>query len=181
MSEYEPISFWKETGKTYINYYIHNHVYQRQEFVLLEYLKNLQFKSVLELGCGFGRLTNLLMDTFDIDTYVGLDVSPDQLSHIKPRKNLILQNSDILSFETNMKFDLVLSAEVLMHQLPSDMEAIVAKMKSWSKKHIINIDYYTNIKEELANFNFMHDYPKLYGKHKSIQIDRQALFHYSME
>jgi len=174
---YEPIQFWTEQGKTYLSEYRHDDVYKRQEYVLIEYLKNLEFKSVLELGCGFGRLTNLLLATFPIDVYVGLDVSPDQLSHIKPRRNLMLMNTDILKFSTDMKFDLVLSAEVLMHQPPSDIQAIVDKMKSWSKKHIINIDYYKEEKEELVPYSFKHDYPALYTNARMIQIAEQALFH----
>lgn len=178
MSEYDPVLYWREEGKTYIDHYEHNGVYQKQEKILLNYLKNLQFRSVLELGCGFGRLTNLIMDNFDIDDYVALDVSPDQLSHLKPRKNLQRVNGDIMTFNPSRKFDLILSAEVLMHQLPSHISSIIAKMKLMSNKHIINIDYFCEEDVELADFNFKHNYIALYGKSTVIQIDRQALFHH---
>ena len=186
MNDYNPIPYWREAGKTYYQDFKNNDVYFNQEVKLLEYLgdvapnKSPAFESVLELGCGFGRITKVITDTFIIGEYVAVDVSPEQLSHVKVDEevNLKLIESDIRSFTSRRKFDLVIAVEVLMHQLPSEVESIIAKMKSLSKKHVMSLDYYCEENVELAPHNFNHDYPSLYGPNVTMKrIGEQALFH----
>jgi len=179
LNSYDPIEYWKEAGKTYYQDFKYNENYDRQETELVEYLYNIKFDSVLELGCGFGRITELIYYRFHPKTYVAVDVSKEQLSHIKiPR--VVKIESDIESFKTNEKFDLVIAVEVLMHQLPDKVQSIVDKMKSLSKKHVISIDY-TGTAEGLEPHNFKHLYPLLYKNVKVKEIGQQCLFHYELE
>ena len=57
-----------------------------QEEVLIAHLNNISgsFKSVLELGCGFGRITQLLLTNYNsIIEYLAIDISPDQIDNAK--------------------------------------------------------------------------------------------------
>ena len=57
-----------------------------QEEFLLEHLNGLSgsFQTVLELGCGFGRITKLLLTNSDnITEYLAVDISPDQIENAK--------------------------------------------------------------------------------------------------
>ena len=60
-----------------------------QNRILFDYLKNIlssssSFSTVLEVDCGFGRITKLLLSNFpSILEYIGIDLSPDQIENAK--------------------------------------------------------------------------------------------------
>ena len=57
-----------------------------QEEFLLSHLNGISgsFKSVLELGCGFGRITKLLLTNYNnITEYLAVDISSDQIENAK--------------------------------------------------------------------------------------------------
>jgi trans-aconitate methyltransferase len=178
LQQYNPPQYWQESGKTYYDKFQYNSEYQEQEKQLIDYLSHLKFNSVLELGAGFGRITNLIDREFKPSKYVVVDISEDQLNHITI-PNIIKITSDISKFDTDQKFDLVIAVEVLMHQLPDKVQSIVDNMKRWSKKHVISLDY-DGPSEGLAEHNFSHDYHRLYGELKGmIPLDKQSLYHWS--
>jgi SAM-dependent methyltransferase len=200
--KYDPVTFWLEMGgKRYKSLYVHDWMYQMQEAMLIDYLKTIDFHSVLEVGCGFGRITKLLLENFDILDYVAVDMSPDQVwaarEYIKgtphaddvafvkgdfssrntrmptyvrkPTRAEKKENPKVVAVSTDelVKFDLVISVEMLMHVLPRDIKYVIRKMMSVSKKHIVNVDWYQDPSElvgkDIAPINFVHDYLKLYG------------------
>jgi len=165
--------------------------------MLSEYLKNIspKFKSVLEVGCGFGRITKLILSNHpDVQRYTAVDLSPDQIfnaeqyvrSGIDSEKlndiDLSFRVSDIKSLELSEKFDLVLAAEVLLHILPSEIKGVMAKLVNLSNRDIITIDYYQEKMTRLAPHNFLHQYGKIYdeippvAKVKRLQIKKTGIF-----
>jgi SAM-dependent methyltransferase len=151
--------------------------------VLLEYLKNIspKFRSVLEVGCGFGRITKLIISNHpDIQRYVAVDLSPDQIlnaeqyvrsgtdKNIASSKGLCFTVSDIKSLDLSDKYDLVLAVEVLLHILPSEIKGVMTKLVNLSNRQIINLDYYQDIMTTLAPHNFLHQYRKIYEEIPSI-------------
>ena len=179
---YKPVSYWKEQGKTYYQNFTYTPQFASQEYSLMNLLDTLDFRSVLELGCGFGRITRLISKDFPlIEDYVAVDISVDQLLNaveICP-DNIYFAHEDINEYEPGMKFDLVIAVEVLMHQLPSKVSRLVDKMIEWSNKYVVSVDYYDpNANNfELEPHNFMHDYPSLYDN-KAIRwpIGNQSIF-----
>ena len=152
---YNPAEYWHERGKVYKQNFRYNKDFVLQEEVLISYLSNNLFTAsdltypVLELGCGYGRITKLLLNKFHkmVKEYLAVDLSPHQIENAKeyvyPNDNKITFSvSDIQSLDTNKKYDLVILSEVLLHVLPSDIEIIIKKVISLSNKHIINIDWY---------------------------------------
>ena len=98
------------------------------------------------------------------------------------------------------EYDLVILSEVLLHILPSDIDTIIKKLLTLSKKHIINIDWYEDHSpKSQASHNFIHQYEALYKKYtepskttiKRIPIKRkkfmgtldtkQSIFHVILE
>ena len=74
--------------------------------------------------------------------------------------------SDIQSLNLDKKYDLVILSEVLLHILPSEIDSIIKKLLSLSKKNIINIDWYEdNPPRKLAPHNFIHLYETIYKKY----------------
>jgi len=149
---YSPFDYWKERGKIYKKNFHYDKYKILQEEFLLDHLDSLNnFHSVLELGCGFGRITKLSLTRYsEIQEYLALDLSPQQRENAKTyldsisflHKGLEFQVSNIQSFKSEKKYDLVILSEVLMHILPSEIDSVIGKLVSLSNKHIINIDWF---------------------------------------
>ena len=192
---YNPSEYWRERGKVYKKNFRYDKDKRLQEEFLLTHLNDISgsFKSVLELGCGFGRITKLLLTNYDnITEYLAVDISPDQIENAK---NLIssakLSNkvkldflvSDIQSLNLDKQYDLVILSEVLLHILPTEIDSIVNKLISMTKRHIINIDWYEDQPPKTqAPHNFIHQYEAIYKKYtepytiiKRIPIKRKKL------
>ncbi len=94
---------------------------------LEKYKKSLTMVDVLELGCGTGTYTDLVLSK-DCRTYTGVDISPNM---IKKAKNKIKRDnckyfcSSLEAYATTstMKFDVIFSFSFL-HHLPSIEEAL---------------------------------------------------------
>ena len=83
---YNPSEYWHERGKIYKKNFRYDKNKRLQEEFLIAHLNNISgsFKSVLELGCGFGRITKLLLTTYsNINEYLAVDISPDQIENAK--------------------------------------------------------------------------------------------------
>ena len=176
---YIPHEYWFNHGKTYKKDFRYNKNFELQEKILIDYLKNnvssSSFSSVLEVGCGFGRITKLLLSNFPhIREYLAIDLSPDQIENakelIKPAietkeqvPNLTFLVSDIQSLQIQKEYDLVMASEVLMHILPSEIAEVMSKLISMSSEHVVNIDWYEQQPpSKAAPHNFIHQYEKLY-------------------
>src|SRR5205085_12230128 len=98
--KYDTISYWvNREGPTYFDNYSVNfdHTAQakEQEDTLLEEFKKLQFDSILEYGCGYGRILKLVEDAFPDKKIEGCDISPDQL---KNSEKLLGKDSEVVTF-----------------------------------------------------------------------------------
>lgn len=191
ITSYNPTEYWIEQGRTYKDTFNYNKVFRLQEQMLSEYLKHLspRFRSVLEVGCGFGRVTKLILSEHpDVQKYTAVDLSPDQIHNAEKYVRsgfgnrqgkdveLTFAVSDIKSLELDEKFDLVISAEVLLHILPSAIRDVMGKLVDLSNRHIINIDYYQDKIIRLAPHNFLHQYEKIYHEIPSIiEVKRIAI------
>ena len=176
---YNPSEYWHERGKIYKKNFRYDNNKRVQEEFLIAHLNNISgsFKSVLELGCGFGRITQLLLTNYNnITEYLAVDISPDQIENAKSllsSTNKLSQQvkldflvSDIQSLRLDKQYDLVILSEVLLHILPTDIDSVIKKLITLSKKHIINIDWYEDIPpKSQASHNFIHQYEALYKKY----------------
>ncbi len=175
---YDPSEYWHERGKFYKKNFHYDDNKRLQEQFLIDYLNGItgSFKSVLELGCGFGRITKLLLTKYDnITEYLAIDISPHQIENAKiylssinlsNKVKLDFMVSDIQSLNLDKKYDLVLLSEVLLHILPTEIDSIIKKLITLSKKNIINIDWYDDHPpRKHAPHNFIHQYETIYKKH----------------
>lgn len=201
-ASYNPKDYWLEQGKVYKNNFKYNNKFELQERMLLDYLTSNIFTSdsegrpveltVLEVGCGFGRITRLLLESFGkaIVKYVAVDMSHDQIrnareyveqSYLKGGGGTAVDDSDgrkgerlefvvsdIQSLNStdaaNHSYDLVLACEVLLHVLPSEIQKVVYQLTEMSNKHIINVDWYEDeVPKKVAPHNFIHRYEEIYS------------------
>lgn len=176
---YNPSEYWYERGKIYKKNFRYDKSKRLQEEFLIAHLNNISgsFKSVLELGCGFGRITQLLLTNYNnITEYLAVDISPDQIENAKsllsstklPNNQVKVDFlvSDIQSLRLDKEYDLVILSEVLLHILPTDIDSVIKKLITLSKKYIINIDWYEeHSPKSQASHNFIHQYEELYKKY----------------
>ncbi|HEX7178472.1 MAG TPA: class I SAM-dependent methyltransferase [Nitrososphaeraceae archaeon] len=190
-TSYNPTDYWIHQGRTYKERFNYNKEFRLQEQMLSSYLKNVspKFKSVLEIGCGFGRITKLILSNHpDVQKYLAIDLSPHQICNarqyvrsgidIKKRRDIDLSFvvSDIQSLVLSEKYDLVLAVEVLLHILPSEIKEVIIKLVNLSKMHTINVDYYEENMTRLAPHNFLHEYQKIYNEIPSVvEVNRIAI------
>jgi SAM-dependent methyltransferase len=180
---YVPHEYWSRQGKTYKEGFRYNKDFELQEKILIDYLKDYflshaSFSTVLEVGCGFGRITRLLLSNFPyIKDYLAIDLSVDQIENAKEfvrpavarHDQLNFVVSDIQSFQNQKKYDLVLASEVLMHILPSEIDEVIRKLVTISKNHVINIDWYEEqAPKKAAPHNFVHQYENIYKNMSSV-------------
>ena len=81
-AEFDATTYWLKRGKAYLEEEQSYAGYHRvQERFLLDTLRagRLSMQNVLDLGCGFGRITKLLAENYPGTEIVALDVSPEQL------------------------------------------------------------------------------------------------------
>src|SRR5919107_5348160 len=169
---YNPGEYWTERGKVYKQNFKYDKNFKLQEETLIDYLKAFSFSTVLEVGCGFGRVTRLLLSTFpQIKEYFAFDLSPHQIENAKlnikdvngAKEKTEFMVSDIQSFQSDNKYDLVIASEVFMHVLPSEIKEVIRKLVDYSKEHVCNIDWYEESPPRKAeSFNFIHQYEKIY-------------------
>ncbi|TVP42040.1 class I SAM-dependent methyltransferase [Candidatus Nitrosocosmicus arcticus] len=174
---YIPKEYWAERGRDYKKNFQYNNNFKLQEQMLIGCLKKYSFSTVLEVGCGFGRITEQMISNFpEIREYFAFDLSSHQIENARinikdaPNSEIIqFAVSDIQSFDSSKKYDLVIASEVLMHVLPSEIETVIQKMVNLSNKYVCNIDWFEDkIPKKVESFNFIHPYEKIYGNISSV-------------
>ena len=185
---YDPITYWTQE-KTDLPHpqgadAIPSHREHCKAIIFLLHPIRDQIRSVLEIGCGYGRLTKYLLETYtfpNLRRYDAIDLSPlkveraiDYIPSYKYVGTLVLwQQNFAATFMSNARidqqkareggYDLVWASQVLMHQLPSDIDYWIKKMSSLSKKYIMSLDWFEEQEPPtVAAHNFIHDYEKIY-------------------
>jgi trans-aconitate methyltransferase len=181
---YEPVAYWEEAGQTYEADFLAGrigHGYERQEARLLALLERLEFTSVLEVGCGFGRITELVARRFPGVPITALDLSVDQLARARARvPDAEFVRSVFQGWRTQRRWDLVLAVEVLMHTPPADVAAVSAKLRRLSSRHVVTVDWTVELPKNkaIAPWNFRHDYAALLGPDALVEtVGLQGIHH----
>jgi trans-aconitate methyltransferase len=175
---YVPADYWGERGKDYEQEAIERGWVNVENEPLFRLLEKLDFASVLEVGCGFGRVGAAIKRHYPEVIYTGIDVSPDLIEAARkrlPDSELIV--ADLATWDTDRTWDLVVSVSVLGHLLPADIEQVIAKMRKWATKDVVAIDW--NEVGKQTTFQYGHDYGHLYGDAaiSTLPYGRQDIWH----
>lgn len=115
--------------RTWINYDSTDSI--RQKALRMMELIPEDVKTILDVGCGNGIITNELSSKWDV---TGLDSSASALEYVKSKK--IQAYATKIPFE-NSSFDLVLSSELLEHLKDEDLNKAVQEISRIACKYII--------------------------------------------
>jgi len=107
--------------------------YLREEMFLIDQIKNSNFKTILEVGAGNGRIICKLSELFDCSS---CDINPELSAYVKKSYPLVKTYvSDIIELPFKDKeFDLVYTHEVLQHVDPKDIDKAVSELKRVGKE-----------------------------------------------
>jgi len=125
--------------------------------------------NILEVGCGIGTVSKLLIKMIPNGKFVGCDISPKSIEiakKINPNSNAEFMVTDMSDFSHNLKFDLVVFPDVLEH-IP--VEQHFNLFQHVAKNCSSNAKWYINIPEPNALNYTRKNHPEL------LQIIDQSL------
>lgn len=176
---YSPVEFWATVGDWYESTCDHR-TYQLQEAAIAAVLESLEWNSVLDVGCGFGRLGMLIQRIRPKAIYHGIDICEGLLR--SARRHLpsgTFKQTAIMDYRRGGAWDLVITAEVLMHQPAVDIRKIISRLFRWSNRWVVNCDW-DDIAAAGNAWNIPHDYLDLYGDRlvsvTPAGVPRQSIF-----
>lgn len=159
---YSPLAYWTERGKTHEAEALREGWSTAENPELLALLDTLTFSTVLEIGCGFGRVGTSLMLHYPGIAYTGIDISADLIAGARKRlPDAELLVADIATWESERTWDLVIAIGVLGHILPQDIENVIGKMLRGANRDVVNIDW--NDVGASTAYQYGHDYRSIYG------------------
>ena len=175
LGRYKYETYWKRRGKFYLAEFKGmnretktDFTYQEKE--LLSLLKSLDFDSLLELGCGFGRIFKLIKEEIKKEKELtGIDISYDQIEnarrYLAGYPDIKLLVGDILKMKLPNSYDVILTSEVLMHI--KNIDPIIEKIKKNAKKYIIHLEYFDEYNDKIKKSKhvFNHDLTRYYQEY----------------
>jgi SAM-dependent methyltransferase len=162
--------YWLGRGRDYMSEAFPHEFHRVQEQFLLAILRAtaIPLNRILEIGCGFGRITRLLAEAFPQANIMALDLSPDQLANARDycgkKPNISFQQYDFYSTAPfpGRDYDAVIAVEVLLHH-PTDFVLDLIKKLSTIAQYIVNIDWSEHWPWKTADHVWVHDYSALYA------------------
>ncbi|TNE70621.1 MAG: class I SAM-dependent methyltransferase [Bacteroidetes bacterium] len=116
--------------------------------IIHQNLRNIGLKSdsnVLEIGCGIGTVSSLIIKSTPQGKFLGVDISPESIATAKklnPQSNADFIVNDMSDFTSDIQFDFIVFPDVLEHipvEQHSRLFENVAKVCKPSTKVLINI------------------------------------------
>lgn len=107
-------------------------VWQERLNLLKKFVKNINHKSILEIGSGTGEWLETLSNN-DITDFIGLEISKEEYKLLESQyKNKVL-NQSLVEFNANKKFDIICIWDVLEHFVSIDRN--INKIKELLKEN----------------------------------------------
>lgn len=108
-------------------------------------------RSVVDLGCGPGNSTELLIERFPQSEVIGLDSSPDMLKKARERLPIKLVQADIATWRPEPQIDL-LFANAVMQWLPDHTAILRRLMESLAPGGVLAVQMPDNTREPALMF-----------------------------
>lgn len=143
---------------------------------LVDVLRALHFTSVLDIGCGFGRMADVAMRLKPGVRYLGVDVSPDMIESARQRYPYSeWLCADYRDFRATRKFDLVLAVSSLSYLSPDEIEPVLARLRKWAVRDLVIVDW--NEAGERTDVQYGHDWPALLKPSVIVLLGRTSIYH----
>lgn len=162
---YKPQEFWDRRVANFINDPWQRQIHPQHKW-LLSIIKKENPNSILEVGCGFGRNIQFLIENgIDPSAITAFDISPNMIKMAREyvnNKKVKLFVSDLTDFKTKKKFDFVFTHGVLMHITSDKIRIALEHILALSKKAAVFIEQnYPPTGGQDNNYTFVHNYKKI--------------------
>jgi SAM-dependent methyltransferase len=171
MTSFNVNEYWLARGRTYMDEQRTPPEFHRlQERFLLDVLRRsgIPMRRVAEIGCGFGRITKLLAETWPDADITALDLSPQQLANARrycgENPRVQFEPYDFYSGAPlpGGDYDVVIAIEVFMHHPPEFVKQLFRRLAG-PGRYLVNIDWSEDWPGALPEHVWVHDYPRLYA------------------
>jgi SAM-dependent methyltransferase len=171
-TEFNVNKYWLERGRNYINEQRTSPEFHRlQERFLLDVFRRsgVPMRRVAELGCGFGRITKLLAETWTDAEITALDLSPHQLANARrycaEHPRIRFEQYDFYSGAPlpGGNYDTVIAIEVFLHHPPEFLVKLFSRL-ACATRYLVNLDWSEDWSGPLPEHVWVHDYVNLYGE-----------------
>src|SRR5437773_2151133 len=171
-TEFNVNDYWLERGRGYMQERRAPPEFHRlQEQFLIDLLARgaLPMGRLLEIGCGFGRITRLLAQRWPDAEITALDLSADQLANAQRYcagcAKVGFAQYDFYSGQPfpGGDYDSALAIEVFLHHPPDVVVGLFRKLAARAR-HIVNIDWSEDWPFATPEHVWVHDFVKLYGE-----------------
>ena len=177
--KYNTLEYWsKIEGPHYFYYWKAQNEdlpeYQLQCKILIDQLYKIEFKSILDYGCGYGRILKQIELNFPFASIEGCDVSKHQL---KNANRYLGKNSKCKLFLSDGKtihkdektYDVVYTVDVLLHQSHDLIDEVRKELLRVSNKYLLLFEgNYTETEVEADKIR--SDIEKTTHKHNHIDF-----------
>ena len=170
MPNFDVNKYWLDRGQGYIHEERLGAPYHRlQEQLLFEVIERgpLPMGNILELGCGFGRITRLLAEHSPQSKITAVDLSLDQLNNARAycqgKTNITFSAYDFYSGAPlpGADYDLAMAVEVFLHHPAEVVSGLMARLSRIST-FILNVDWSEPWPWNTPEHVWVHDYQRLY-------------------
>jgi len=148
--KYDPHQYWQSRGSTYAKFLQDRPQDAAQVTFLQSHIENLNPESILEVGCGPGRLSA----AFDV-LYTGVDFSPNMMGEYKAAARM---SGTHIGFRDNT-FDATLTCVVLLHIPPSQILGVIKELGRVARRYVILFEV-AEIRGRQKQLH-QHDYPRV--------------------
>jgi SAM-dependent methyltransferase len=162
--------YWTERGRTYHTEIRLTEDYHRlQQSFLVDVIKlsALPVRSILEIGCGYGRITKILAAAFPNCRITALDLSEDQLANARrycgDSKDIVFQQYDLYSGQPLPadNFDLAIAVEVFLHHPDQAVRGFIKRVLDHAQ-YLASIDWCEEWQTPVSHHVWIHNYREFY-------------------
>ena len=134
--------FWiSDFGDKYIDRNLHHKDSIKRNFAKILINNNVEINSCIEFGSNVGINLDALKDLYSGLNTFGVEINKKAYDIMSNNHNGY--HGSVYEFSSNKKYDLTLSAGVLIHQNPNKLKKYYEKLHSLSKKYILIIEYFS--------------------------------------
>jgi len=168
--------FWmSKFGDDYIQRNLNHKEHIKRNFAKILIKNNIEIHSCIEFGSNVGINLDALKELYPELNSFGIEINKKSFE-IMIKKHDGFHGS-VYEFSSNKKYDLTLSAGVLIHQNPNKLKSFYKNLYNFSKKYILLIEYfspepvgvnYRGSDDKLFKRDFAGEFIDMYPKSKVI-------------
>ena len=167
--KYNPKEYWEKRALEWSKQADRNYsLPEEDKKIIQKWLKDIDFKTVLDIGCGNGRM----VEWFEGKEYMGIDISKKLIEISKERySNRKFQVKKVEDLDEG-KFDLIFSYTTLEHITPEEWPKAVKALKKCGRKALL----IEPTGFESKYYCHDHDYEKSFTIQKKKKLSDKVLY-----